>query len=918
MLFFFTESIASEILDIVAVAGVLKDGGLRNLPALYLFDETLLTLILGVYAALVTRVERTKLFNVMEASFGTLVIFLYVGSRAGASPLFVGIGTYAVKSLAVSILEEIFWQFVNDIYDVREAKRLTPVISTAGAVGGILGAAAVGILARSVPLNTFRLVAPVVMFSGIFCMNRIHRAAVQEGRLEDSPKKGKKKKKKEVPSIREGMRFVRSSPLFSAMLWMFVLGGVVAPLGDFIFQATADTFTTDKAQYARFLAFYKTGLKAFNIFAQLFISGRLMKRLGLANSQLFTPINNIFKYFLFLPFGGLKTAIYAQGSKKLIEKVIQKPAQRVLFGFAPKAQKSTIRVFIKQMKTNAAIVTLIVLWIILAGLPESFDIPRPETRGGTIRGFAFVLIIFNVAWLLQAIRMRRVFAASLVQILETQEVDFEALEREDFRSFLDRKALMFLWKNLEVADDRRAVFIIDVLGELGDRRLLRPIALLMKKKSGPVRTALIGLVGRIGGKEARAFLENAVGSHEPAIRAAALRALGTNRYEGIDRLAAPLVDDETKEVRVAAAAILLNSTDLPVRRRGAEVLDAMLRSPDRSRRIDAIYLLGQLGVKRNVRAVLPFLKDPAAEVRLEALRSIELLAKERGHELQHLVTPLLKDPIPDVRAEAATLLGILNADEAVPALIDALQAPGAKTKGAAIQTLVDLDAAARDKLVEAVSDPRIDLATKEQILRSMQKVGETERLRELLAPVLQDLLKGTYGRLLALETLPVVEHLDESPGFVFLRKAIKDTNDEVTDLVLSIMIILADPDRYRLIRRGLLAGDRDSRANMLELLESTSEKEIFYLLLPLLDKTGKEERRAIARKLGFAESSPQKTLAKLLRDPNAEIRLAAIYAAAESGVKSVGQEILSLTRSSDAMTAIEARRTAAILGSRIR
>jgi len=48
--------------------------------------------------------------------------------------------TYGVKSIAISIVEEIFWQFVDDIYDVREAKRLTPVITTSGNVGSIVGA----------------------------------------------------------------------------------------------------------------------------------------------------------------------------------------------------------------------------------------------------------------------------------------------------------------------------------------------------------------------------------------------------------------------------------------------------------------------------------------------------------------------------------------------------------------------------------------------------------------------------------------------------------------------------------------------------------------------------------------------------------------------------------------------------------
>jgi len=91
-----------------------------------------------------------------------------------------------------------------------------------------------------------------------------------------------------------------------------------------------------------------------------------------------------------------------------------------------------------------------------------------------IKTVAVLLVLLSLFWTWQAFRLKRVFADSLARILQTQEVDFDALERADFRGFIDRRALMFLWKNLEVGDDRRAVFITQVLGEMADARLLRP------------------------------------------------------------------------------------------------------------------------------------------------------------------------------------------------------------------------------------------------------------------------------------------------------------------------------------------------------------------------------------------------------------------------------------------------------------
>ena len=744
MLFFFTESIASEVLDIIAVAGVLKGSGLRNLPILYIFDETLLAMILAVYAVLVNRIERTRLFNLMEATFGTLVLFLWMAARFDASPLLVGVGTYAVKSLAISILEENFWQFVDDIYDVREAKRLTPIITTAGVVGGIVGAAGIGIVSGTIikDLNTFRLIAPALMFSGIFFMMMVKRAAVAEGRLEpdgvvdsQEAKPKKKKKKKPNPTFREGIGFVRSSPLFTAIFFTFVVAGVVAPLGDFVFQGTADLFAQDEAAYARFLAFYKTSLTIVIFFAQLFISGRLMKRLGLSNSQIFTPINNIFKFALMIPFITLSTAIYAQGSKKLLEKILQKPAQRILFGFAPKRQKNTVRVFIKQVKGYAAIATLLALFVMLQLMPAGFEDPEtPGLRKLVIRGVCALLILLNVIWLYYAYRLKKVFAESLVQILQSEEVDFDALERQGFRGLIDQKTVTFLLKNLEAGSDKRAIFITDILGEVGDSRLLRPIADLMPQKSPEVRRALVRLAGRVGGDEARPFLLNALKSRDPGVREQALKSIGENGYTDIHDAVRPLVDDEIDAVQVAAAAIMLHSSDVRLKKEGTGVLDAMLRSDEGRQRANGLYLLGQMGVRRNLRAVVPFLSDTDPDVRLEALRSIGELADRDEEEPIDAVMPMLEDPHVAVRAEAALLLGRLHADRAAPRLVATLSQRGFAVRKAAVTALAGMTRGGREALAAAVTDPNVDLSTKELILRELRHTGEASRVRERLIP----------------------------------------------------------------------------------------------------------------------------------------------------------------------------------------
>ncbi|MFN7974980.1 MAG: Npt1/Npt2 family nucleotide transporter [Acidobacteriota bacterium] len=949
MLFMFTESIASEILNIIALSDFVKGMGVRGIPVLYIFDEVLLSTILALYAILQTRIERTKLFNLFEAVFGSIILFLWLGFKASVSPAIIGIATYAVKSLATSIVEEIFWQYVDEIYDVRESKRLTSVITTSGNIGSMVGDAVLGILIpflgppESAPqsvqdsfLNMFRLVAPLVMFSGIFFMIRVKSAAIAEGRIKDKsqkkdkPEKKKKKKEDKKPTFKDGLAFLKSSPMFSAIFFTFVVAGVVAPLGDFVFQATIDLYAKDKKAYATFFSIYSLSLQIFLFVANLFLSGRLMKRVGLSNSQLFTPVNNIFKFLAVIPTLGTKlglwAAVYSQGTKKILEKIIQKPAQRILFGFAPKKQKNVVRVFTKQMKGYAAIFTLLTLFGLLlvpapaaghaASAAGAFGRLYSKMEDGTrllfIRVVAGILVGLSAFWLLQAMKLKRVFAESLVQILQTQEVDFESLEREDFRGLIDRKTIMFLWKNLEAGSDKRAVFIIEVLGEMADARLLRPIAELMPQKGPEVRRALVKLAGRIGGDEARPFLVNALKSREPGVRAEALKAIGDNGYTGVYENVRPLIDDDDEEVRVAAAAITLHSQDVDLRKEGARVLDAMLRSDDTRRRVNGIYLLGQMGVRRNIRSVLPFLEDPDAEVRLEALKALHALEDGSDHGNVLTVSALLEDAHQDVRAEAARVLGKIGSPEATAPLLKTLSQRGFAARKAAIASLAALSNESREELVNAVANPEVDLATKELILKELRHSDAEDRVCERLVPILSELLKGIYGRIGDRAALDGGG--THGPGKQLLLKSIADLNHETRDLVLSIMIILADPEHYKLIRKGLLTGDKSSKANMLELLESNSERSVFNLLLPLLDDMADEDRLAIGKKTwDLNPKDAEAALRECLRSTDSSIRLAAIYCASEEGLKGFAKELQTLGASRDPATSREARRALAQL-----
>ncbi len=904
LLFFFFESIGTEIMDILAVSTFLKEAGIRNLPLVYIFDEVLLAIFLVLYGTVVDRFDRARFVNYLQIGFAAALVLLFFAIKSGASPTVISVLIYVLKSLIISVLEEAFWLMNDDLYDVQEAKRLYPIINLGGVAGGMVGGGLVAALLTTVVDDTNNLIpiAPLMLIAGVVFIHLARRQALKEGRVEGlagaEPRAGrpavgsppkKRKKKKKVP-LSEGIRFIRETPLFKYILIIFVLMGAVAPLGDWMFAAVADTVFTDRKSYATFLSIYKTSLTLVIFVAQLFLSSKILTRLGLTRANLFSPVNNVIKFAVLLFWFKLGPVIYAQGSKKLLEKVVTKPSQRVLFGFAPRANKGRIKVFIKTMKGNAAIATLVLLFAVLHLLPLDFDLP--QNRLLVAKGVAAICAVLSLIWLITALKLKSTFTTSLMDILQKEEIDFGALEREDFRSFLDQKSVDFLLANLEKGDDKRAIFIAGLLEEIADERVLDPVIRTYPNKSVPVQVALVRLVGRVGGARAHSALQQLCRSSKPEVRAEAVTALGAEPETDAATEIVPLLNDPDDQVRSAAAQVVLRSPDVELRKQGLAVLQGMLRSDKREARLQGIFLLGELGVKKNKRLLEGTITDPDSEVRLASLQALAKLV-EPGEDVRFLgeMEPLLSDGSSEIRLAAATIVRAVGSIQAVSLLEGCLDQRGYQMRRLAVEGLAELGDEGRMALVRAVGDSAVDLETREYALQQVRKSGwGEEEMRTHFIPLAEEELQEVYLRAFHRRAL---RRLGEGAESVqLLLKALADLDDEARALCISIITTMANPEKIKLIRKALASGTRQTRANVLELLENASERNLFNLLVPLLDQAPAEQLRELARKqFQVDEPEPESSLREMIGSRNLTVRLAAIYAVGELGLKHFSGEL---------------------------
>lgn len=121
----------------VREALILSSGGAEAKSYLAAGMAVLLFFLVGGYAKLVSRYERTRLITVVTGIFiGCLIAFWAMG-RAGMPYLgyafFLWVGIFSVMVVAQ------FWSYANDVYSNESGKRLFPLVAFGGSFGAFVG-----------------------------------------------------------------------------------------------------------------------------------------------------------------------------------------------------------------------------------------------------------------------------------------------------------------------------------------------------------------------------------------------------------------------------------------------------------------------------------------------------------------------------------------------------------------------------------------------------------------------------------------------------------------------------------------------------------------------------------------------------------------------------------------------------------
>lgn len=316
-------------------------GGVENLQ--WLFTGTFLAMLAAVplFGWVSSRYPRKRFLPYVYFFFVSNLLVFFLLFRSGLTHAYVARGFFIWVSVYNLFVVSVFWSFMTDIYSATQAKRLFAFIAAGGTAGALTGPILTAILVSPLGPTNLLLVSAGFLMVCVLCIGQISdwdedtnhghadRDAIREHKAE-APIGG---------SMWAGFKLVLSSPY---LLGICLLMLFLTTLATFLYfqqaQIIRDNFS-DPSQRTTVFAVMDLAVNALTILFQLFLTGRLVKRIGLPWTLALVPLL-LGLGFLALGFAPvLAVLVVVQVLRRAGNYAIMRPAREMLYSVLSKEEK---------------------------------------------------------------------------------------------------------------------------------------------------------------------------------------------------------------------------------------------------------------------------------------------------------------------------------------------------------------------------------------------------------------------------------------------------------------------------------------------------------------------------------------------------------------------------------------------------
>jgi len=836
LVFFFVRS-SSILFTNFAETAFLKRYGVEYLPIVMVANSISGFIIMGFVIGLMVRFPGSRLLVYMFLFCGGTVAGLRFVIPLGIDILYPVL--FVLKAQYEVLLALLFWNLANDLFNTRQSKRLFPLITAGGGIGGIIGSFGTPFLAKAINLDNLMLAYLIATVIGAMAVKRMG-TLFPTLLLTDQDGKKKRARSSMIGEFKKIVPLIKESKLVKILILLNFLPNLVLPILNYQFNFAIDQqFATESGMIA-FFGTFRGVLNIINLIILLFV-GKLYSRWGLPVALMFHPINYMIAFAAFLLRFDYFVAMYARISTRVLVTTINNPARAILVGLVPASQRALIRPFVRGQVVRIA--TFLSAGIIM--LSEGFMHPRY---------LSIVSFFFVGTWIVTTFILKRDYSQILLDLISKNMLDLKSFEEDDVNHiFLDKKMQSNLVEAFLSSRGNTCLWYANLIKSLGMENLDANILSIIKEQDDKTRIGLLSLLSKDTGEKSIPVFEELVDPKKPDLTITVVKAAARLPYDISSGFLKKVYEDfENPEIR-AYAVIGLYGHD-PKTYKG--VIDSWLPSKEIIERRAGIISAGGSTNKEYIHTFQKMLQGEADEsVIALILNSLHLLD---APGINSLVFPYMAHPSKVVRKAALDAFNV-SGDNAMRAVIPLLGDPSPEIHNLAIAKLHDSSYQNPELLIESLTIP--DRKLREGIFSLLESLN----IKDLdVFRFARSQVERAYRNLAETEALST---LQESQERDMLIDHLMQKKRERLETVLRVFATQDQSGQMRVIWRGIFSPDSRQKSNALEALDDSIGHSLSKTILPLLEELSSSQNLEVGRKnfqLPHFDSDPSTLFPHLL------------------------------------------------------
>jgi ATP:ADP antiporter, AAA family len=339
-------------------------GGVENLA--WLFTGTLVGMMLlhPVYTAIVSRMPRRRFIAVVYRFFMAQLLVFYVlfQSLDGVSEIWAGRVFFVWTSVFNLFVISVFWSLVNDVFRPSQSKRLFGVIAVGGTAGALTGSAITSFLAAGLGAMMLLLVSAALLEVAAWVSRYLsdnEQKLAMAAIADEAEKKDADIRNLTVPeaaAVREqvaikqtevigggvfdGIKQVMRSPYLLGIAALMLFFTVVSTYLYFMQIAiVSEAFGDDRDARTQLFANRDLAVNAITLIVQMFLTGRILRWLGIGISLALLPVISFIGFGLLAVAPVLLAVIGFDVLRRAGNFAIQRPARESLYTVVSRTDK---------------------------------------------------------------------------------------------------------------------------------------------------------------------------------------------------------------------------------------------------------------------------------------------------------------------------------------------------------------------------------------------------------------------------------------------------------------------------------------------------------------------------------------------------------------------------------------------------